>query len=484
MHRDLDSLTGRTFDLLVIGGGIYGLTIACDAAQRGLSVALVERDDFGGGSSFNHLRTIHGGLRYLQTLDLVRARESIRERRTLAQIAPSYVRPVPFVLPLTRSLTRGRLALQAGLWLDSLIARDRNDGVAESHRLPAGVVIGGTEALRRYPQLEGIAMTGAAIWHDYVTTDADRLTFSWGLAAVNAGALLANYVEATTLTMNPAAAATTTRVIDRVAGTSFEIGARIVVNATGAAIDRLLGPAGAALGLPMLKAMNVVTGHAAPPAAFGGRGPDGRNLFLVPWRGRALFGTWESTRSASETDGSVDHREVERCVDEIRAAFPSFQVTPHDITLVHRGIVPAVADPGGSVHLDGGEHVHEHAATPQLISVAGTKYTTARAVAERVTDRIVQKLGRPASPCRTHCTLLPVSMLAGHALVRMSAATEMVVHLDDVVLRRTGLGSLGYPGDEAIGHAAAIVGDVQGWDDRRRSAEIERVRHFYDWDVP
>src|SRR5437870_7209883 len=108
MIRDLDRLTARTFDLLVVGGGIYGLTIAYDAAQRGLAVALIERDDFGSGSSFNHLRTIHGGLRYLQTFDIRRARESVRERRTLARIAPHAVGALPFALPLARSLPQGR----------------------------------------------------------------------------------------------------------------------------------------------------------------------------------------------------------------------------------------------------------------------------------------------------------------------------------------------------------------------------------------
>src|SRR5438309_2502630 len=97
--RDLEALTDRTFDVLIVGGGIYGLAMAYDAAQRGLAVALIERHDFGSGSSFNHLRTIHGGLRYLQTLDFRRARESVRERRTLARIAPHAVRPLPFALP-------------------------------------------------------------------------------------------------------------------------------------------------------------------------------------------------------------------------------------------------------------------------------------------------------------------------------------------------------------------------------------------------
>src|SRR5258706_2423389 len=136
MIRDLDPLTGHTFDVLVVGGGIYGLTIAYDAAQRGLSVALIERNDFGSGASFNHLRTIHGGLRYLQSLDISRARESVHERRTTARIAPHAVRPLPFAVPLYRSLMRGKLAMRAGFALDRLVAFDRNRGVLPSHRLP------------------------------------------------------------------------------------------------------------------------------------------------------------------------------------------------------------------------------------------------------------------------------------------------------------------------------------------------------------
>src|SRR5712691_1019557 len=141
MKRQLEELTCRTFDMLVVGGGIYGLTIAYDAALRGLSVALIERDDFGGGASFNHLRTIHGGLRYLQSLDILRARESIRERRALARIAPHAVRVLPFALPLYRSMIKGKMAMQAAFILDRVVAFDRNRGVPALHRLPGGVVL-------------------------------------------------------------------------------------------------------------------------------------------------------------------------------------------------------------------------------------------------------------------------------------------------------------------------------------------------------
>src|SRR3954470_5803698 len=179
MTRDLDRLTSTTFDLLVVGGGIYGLTLAYDAAQRGLTVALVERDDFGGGASFNHLRTIHGGLRYLQSLDLARARESVRERRTVARIAPHAVEPLPFALPVYRSITRGKIAMRAGLLLDALVAAGRNRGVPASHRIPRGRVLGRASAVQQFPGLRRQGLTGAAVYYDYVTTESDRYTFSF-----------------------------------------------------------------------------------------------------------------------------------------------------------------------------------------------------------------------------------------------------------------------------------------------------------------
>ncbi|PYR24629.1 MAG: glycerol-3-phosphate dehydrogenase/oxidase, partial [Acidobacteria bacterium] len=197
MVRDVDRLTARTFDLLVVGGGIYGLTVAYDAAQRGLAVALIEREDFGSGASFNHLRTIHGGLRYLQTLNIARARESVRERRTLARIAPHAVRPQLFALPLRRSLTKGKTATRVGFALDRLIAANRNLNVPGPLRLPVGCVVSQREAMGRFPELAPQGLVGAAVWYDYITPESDRLTFAFVLAAAEHNAVLANYVEAT-----------------------------------------------------------------------------------------------------------------------------------------------------------------------------------------------------------------------------------------------------------------------------------------------
>ena len=480
MHRDLDGLTARTFDVLVVGGGIYGLIIACDAAQRGLSVALIERHDFGSGASFNHLRTIHGGLRYLQTLDLARARESVKERRTLARIAPGAIRPLSFVLPLTTSLTQGKLAMRAGFVLDGAITRHKNDGLPGSHRLPGGRVLGRDETLERFPILRRSKLTGAALWSDYITTEADRLTLSWGIAASAHGAILANYVEATLLTIE-GGRAIGVHALDRDSHRVLDIAARVTVNATGGAVDRLLNESGVAFRLPMLKAMNLVTTRAAPAAALGGRGPSGRTLFMVPWKERALFGTWESSSLCAPDDRSVSAADVAAFIAEINHAFPTLVLTPADVSLVHRGVVPAAVRPDGRAVLEGHEQVRDHAdkGVEGLVSVAGTKYTTARAVAERVTNRLCAKLGKSVVPSRTAEEPLPLSIATGDELLAHAASHEMVLTLEDAVVRRTPLGALGDPGDAAINHAASVVGGVLGWDHAKRDAEIEALRRFY-----
>jgi glycerol-3-phosphate dehydrogenase len=535
MIRDLDQLTGRTFDVLVVGGGIYGLTIAYDTAQRGLSVALVERDDFGSGASFNHLRTIHGGLRYLQTLDLARARESVRERRTMARIAPHAVHPLAFAVPLYRSLMRGKLAMRAGFLLDRIVAAGRNNGVPAPLRLPGGRVVSRGAAIDRFPGLHRQGLTGAAVFYDYVTLEPDRLTFSYAEAAVAHGATIANHVEAIAPLVD-GRRVVGIRAHDTLGPSTIDIAASVVVNATGGAVDRLLHPLGITAGVPMLQAMNLVTRRDAGDEALGGRSPSGRNLFMVPWRERALFGTWESGRVCAPDDTRIVEADIAAFIVELNQSFPALDLSLADVTLVHRGVVPAAVR-GDRVGLEGHEQIRDHSAqgVDGLLTVAGTKYTTARAVAEGVTTRLMTKLRRPAIACRTGAIPLPGggitdaglaiaearrefdaglpadtiphliaaygtrardvmelaadraewrtrvaanSPVIGAELVR-AVRSEMAVTLADAVIRRTPIGALGCPNDAALDRAAAIVGAELGWDVIRREREIAGVRAAY-----
>jgi glycerol-3-phosphate dehydrogenase len=533
--RDPDRLTQRTFDVLVVGGGVYGLTIAYDAAQRGAAVALVERDDFGSGSSFNHLRTIHGGLRYLQHLNVARARESVRERRTLARVAPHAVVPVGFALPLYRSLTRGRLAMRAGFLVDRLVAAGRNREVPPTLHLRSGRVVSRQHAIEQFPGLRRRGMTGAALWYDYVAPEADRLTFGWALAAAAHGAVLVNHVEAVSVAKDGRRVAGVS-CVDRLSGQTIDISASTVVNATGGAIDRLLGPLGVSTGIPMLKAMNLVTTRDAGDVALGGRSGSGRNLFLVPWRRRALFGTWESRTACPPDQTAPTDQEIASFITELNEAFPALDLKRSDVSLVHRGVVPAATTSSG-VALEGRPQIRDHAAegVENLVSVAGTKYTTARAVAQDVVDVVVRKLTGTYASCRTAATPLPGGHVRDMALTIAEARRdydellpsdtiphlvaaygsayrevadlarthpewsarlasdspvvgaeliwavrhEMALTLCDAVLRRTPLGALGYPGDSPAAQAASIVGRELGWSDERQRAEVEALRAVY-----
>jgi glycerol-3-phosphate dehydrogenase len=568
MRRDLERLASTTFDLLVIGGGVHGLAAAYDAAQRGLSVALVEQGDLGSGSSFNHLKTVHGGLRSLQSADVARFRESIRERHTLARIAPHLVEPLGFLLPTTRALTRSRMAFRAAFALDALLGADRNRDLPPRLHLPAGRVLSREECAAIDPGLgasglNGRDITGGALWFDYQMPRAERLTLAFAHAAAAAGATLANYVSADRLlvdgakqiigvqvrdTIGDATAAARTSGISSPSGTSgatFDVRARSVLNAAGAGIGPLLASCGVRLEWPLQKAINLVTRRPMAPTPYGAialaSSHAGGTLIRVPWHGRTIVGTWHSESAAAGRTMAVSEADLAAVLADVNAAFPNLALTPEDVTLVHRGLVPAVAAPANAgraatVKQQSQAAVLDHSAdgVRGLFSIRGVKYTTGRLIAERAVDQIEQRLGRQPTPSRTARTALPGSVdtppdalareirSAAPALTEVTAdhlarsygagwrdvlaltrdtpslterivpthpaiaaeiiyaiRQEMAQTLTDIIVRRIQLGSSGYPGEIAAARAAALMQQECAWTAPRTAQERTALRDFY-----
>jgi glycerol-3-phosphate dehydrogenase len=484
--RDLRRLAEREFDVLVVGGGIYGLAIAYDSAQRGLSVALIDRGDFGAATSFNHLKTIHGGLRYLQSADFRRMRESIRERRTFARIAPRWVAPLAFAMPTGVSLTRNPMAMKAALAIDAFVGGDRNDGVDPARHLPKGRVVAGAACRELF---DGAIRTvaSAAVWHDYQMVDGDRLTLAFAKAAVAHGAVLANYVEATgPLTRGERISGVHAR--DKLTGQPFDVLARLLVNATGPWSERLLDRSRPQTRQPLLKAMNLVTSRPARQAALVGATRLGRALVLLPWRGRTLIGTSESSERRDADDQDVRRDELEAFFAQIHEAFPGLGLKHDEVTLVHRGIVPA-AVANGRMSLLGRSRIIDHAREDKrlnALSIVGVKYTTARVVAERAVDLIIEKLARNGSRkparCRTADVILPEAEIDRRDPsdpITHAIREEMAHTLTDVVVRRTGLGALGHPGNEAASKVAMRMQAELAWSDDRARAELSALEAFY-----
>lgn len=253
-----------------------------------------------------------------------------------------------------------------------------------------------------------------------------------------------------------------------------------------------MGAFGVTRSMPLQKALNLVIDRDPPPQALGAAAPGGGTLFLVPWRGRTLAGTWLLPGAVPATDAGASERDLVRTIEAVNAAFPLARVTSDRVRLLHRGLVPAVERGGSHVVMRTAPEIVDHGrdGARGLVSMVGVKYTTARAVAERAIDLVCAMLGRRASPCRTAVSPLPgTDMPAAEALlqspplldsaVERAIRDEMALTLTDVVLRRTAIGSTGFPGNEVADRCARAAQRVLGWDEGRVQREIEDLKRFY-----
>jgi glycerol-3-phosphate dehydrogenase len=422
MARALAALAGREFDVLVVGGGITGAVTAWDAAQRGLSVALLERGDFGGATSAESLKVVHGGVRYLQHLDVVRVRESSRERRALLRIAPHLVHPMPFVVPTYGHGMRGPEILAAAFTILNLLTADRNRGLTDpARKVPAARIVSRSRVLEWFPDIEKEGLTGAGVFYDGQMFNPPRLVWAMVRTAARAGAAVANYCDVNALVLQGGRVAGV-KVEDRLGGDKFEVRARTVVNAAGPYAEALLVRSGvrAARSVPFSRDMALVLkrrfvdGRALAlqtryrdPSAVLTRGP--RHLFMVPWRGRTLVGV-NSLIWRDEPDRlRVTEAEVADFVAEIAEADPKLGLTMDDVALVMAGLLPVEKgdETSGDVSFGKRPLVVDKARTDGvqgLVSAISNRYTVARGVAERAVDLVYHKLGRDVRPCRTEVT--------------------------------------------------------------------------------
>ena len=454
----------------------------------------------------------------------------------MARIAPWLLRPLPFIVGTYSSVVRSRLALRAAFKIDEWLGRDRNAGVEPELHLPRPRLISKAATLRLFPGIRQERLTGAAQWYDYQMVESDRLTFAFAAAADRAGADLANYAEAITPVREGARIAGI-QVRDRLNGSTLSIRARMTVNAAGSQAGNMMTAFGVERELPLLEAASLVTSKRASDIALAAPSSSGRMLTLVPWRGVALVGTMQSSGFVAPDASAVSPGELQALIDEANEAFPALKLTPSEVTLVHRGLLPAVAGRDGRAELKPAPDLLDHASqgAEGVFTVIGVKYVAARGVAERAVDAIGRRLGKRLRPSSTATTVLPGAGIADHEALAIETARELrldvplttirhlmtkyaevaadiirlagerpelleplapdaptiaaeVVHaigqehamrLSDIVIRRTGLGSARRPGEAALRGAARIAGTELGWDPARIEAEIEQVRSFY-----
>ncbi len=538
MRRELGALADERHDLLVIGGGVYGAAAAREAALRGLRTALIERDDYAAVTSWNSLKTIHGGLRELQRLDLGGVREGVRERRRMLRLAPHLVEPRGFVLAASGGPTGSLPALGAAWLAYGALSGDRCRGVEPGRRLPLGALLSRAELRRRSGDDE--APAGGLLWWDAQTYSSERVVLGFVSAAAAAGARVANHLEAGEW-LRSGGRAVGVRARDRIGGGELEIRAERVLNCAGPAAPGLRARAGGRAPRPAAwsRAINLVLrrplfGELAVGVRL--RGADGGGeeqvFFASPWRGRTLLGTLHLPAGPEQSPG-LSEAELERFLGAWNRARPGRRLTPDDVLLVHAGIQPAAGiGPGGDVRHAAGPLLWDHASDglAGVVSLVGVKYTAAAAAAERAVAAVVAALGRgspePAGPrplpggeapdvagleaaavaerpkdlsadsarhlARGHgsgfrallrlveerpawgAPLRPGSPVVGAELIH-ALREEQAETLADLVLRRCELGARGDATPEAIAACGVVAAAERGWDAERLAAECQAV---------
>ena len=419
MARNLDNLSGKSFDILVIGGGIHGAVAAWDAALRGLSVALIEKNDFGSVTSQNSLRIIHGGLRYLQDGNPMRVWKMARERSIWMKIAPHLVHPLFCIMPTFPKISRSRIAMGIALAVNDAISFDRNRTMQLEKHIPPGQIISKEDCLQLLKGYDRQDITGAAVWHDGQIYNSERLLFEFIQSAVSIGAVAHNYVEAHKLLIigNRVVGVQATDVFS---GEMFEIHSKVILNCTGAWVSDLLGKENQQISVgsayePSI-AMNLVVNGVWPGLAAGlpARAPGKKKsqiFFIVPWRHQTIIGTWHLPWSGPPEEFQLSKEILEDFLEAVNNAHPFLDLQLNDIHHVQLGFLPAYQTPinKSSVKLvrDGRSIDHEKEdGISGIISLIGVKYTTARLVSREAVDLAVKKAGLQSLPSKTHSTQL------------------------------------------------------------------------------
>src|SRR6266571_2270029 len=425
----LESMAAEPVDVLVIGGGVTGAGIARDAALRGFRTALVDKGDFGSGTSSHSSRLVHGGIRYLEQFDFRLVLEASRERRVLLNIAPHLVRPLPFVFPVYRGGRIPGWKLRAGMWLYDLLAAFHN---VRLHRWL------GRKAVRRLaPGLREKDLRGAAFYYDAQTDDA-RLVIATMRGAARAGALVANYAAATSL-LKPDGRVRGAVVRDVLSGHPYTVRALVVVNACGPWVDqlrRLDDPRAEPL-LRLTKGAHVAVPRQriAHTRAVTLTSPiDGRVMFVLPWEDLSYIGTTDTDEDASPDEVRATARDVIYLLRSANAFFPQARLSPHDVVATWAGLRPLLR-PARDVAPSEASREHRVIESPSgLLTIAGGKLTTYRVMARDIVDRVATRLrgldGRPrAARPRTDRIPLPggeaadLEVLVKAALARGVAET-------------------------------------------------------------
>lgn len=516
------------FDLIVIGGGINGAAIARDGALRGLSVLLLEKDDFGGGTSSYSSRLIHGGLRYLEYAEFPLVFESLHERRRLLRLAPHLVKQLCISIPVYKQSKRGMWLVRLGMILYGLLSIGKS--------VPRHRILSRKSTIKALPGLNSKNLLGGAQYFDAQVTFAERLVVENVIGAAAAGALVKNYSPVVGIKVKNGSLQSI-HYLDHASGNEVEVSGTVVVNAAGPWVDHVLatvntkmpqcmgGTKGSHIVVPVFKG-------APESAVYAEAGSDSRPFFIIPWNDQVLIGTTDIRYSGDPDDAKASDAEIDYLLMETNRLFPQANLERADIHFTYAGIRPLPKHESGPESAITRKHViKKHRILARgLVSIIGGKLTTYRNLAEQTVNYVDKKNGMKGSVCVTRRQLLPgaidiqdarsrlekfnglsrdgrerlLGIYGGRstqllqiaeadsdmavcldgdktilaAEVRYAIEHEYAVTLIDIVYRRMMLGLSENQGADMVEQLADIAAACLGWTQVKRKSQIEAAKSY------
>jgi glycerol-3-phosphate dehydrogenase len=489
----LNSLSVHSPTVLIVGGGINGIGTFRDLTLQGVDTLLIDRGDFCSGASSASSRMAHGGIRYLENGEFRLVREAVQERNRLIQNAPSLVKPLPTTIPIFKTFSgllnaplkflgwldkpseRGGLIIKVGL-----IFYDAFTG--NSRTVPAHVFDGRDKALKKYPRLNP-KIRYAATYYDGIILSPERLSIELLLDAEKEG----SHARALNYFSMVSGSGDKVTLKDEVSGQTFVITPKLVVNAAGPWIDRT----NQSLGLPThyvgpTKGSHLVLDNPELREAIGDHefffeNKDGRIVLIFPLFDKVMIGTSdlpiENPDSARCTEEEVDY-----FIEMIGRVFPGIHVSREQIVFRFSGVRPlAYTQTKNAGQITRDHHVQEDKlGSIPVYSLVGGKWTSFRAFSEQVTDRALALLGQPrkvdtkALPIGAGKDAFPLKTdpIYNRPEIDNIAKREKIVHLDDLVLRRTLLAYLGQLTRPMVVELSNSLGESLGWDEAQKKAEV------------
>ncbi len=534
MQRFLEDYSGEIFDVIIVGGGITGAAVAYDAASRGLSVALVEKDDYGWATSAATSKLIHGGLRYLQNLEFSLVRESLRERRIMENIAPNLVYPIQFLVPGYSDMKRNKWILRTGLTVYDVLSYDRGMTWDKSKRIPHHSWVSKEKVIDMEPEVRTLGLTGGTIYYDCQSIYPERLTLAFIKSAIKHGAKASNYAKVTGFLFSNKNKVQGVRVEDGLSGKTIDIKGSLVINCGGPWADIILNLADASgesrHRIKRSEGIHFITKKFKTRHAVVMWTPAGRHFFTIPWRGYQLIGTTDKEYVGSPDEWRVTRKSIEELIRDTNDSIGDGKLQYEDVTFAFGGLRPLVdTQTEGTYESSRKYEIHDNASEgfDGLITVEGGKYTTSRHLAQSVLEMVEKKLNRrPVDPITEKDFLYgcdikdmeafmddmksryknfstqtieylgknygtesaAVFELAGKeknlaelisedgqimASVVYALRNESARTLNDILFRRTGVGNIGHPGEDILDKVAHTAAKELSWDHGKLDQELK-----------